>query len=130
MKALDKHLDTFYIIFRIIIGVLFMFHGAQKLFGAFGGNTLDLFTLIWFAGIIEFFGGILIILGVFTRIAALFGGVTMIVAYFKVHAVNGLIPLTNGGELALLYRAAFIMIFALGTRKWGLEKAIFGKEIL
>ena len=123
--------DYFYFVFRVLVGLLFLQHGLQKLFGMFGGlggNSAELFSLMGLAGLIELLGGLAITLGLFVRLAAFVAALEMIIAYFMAHAPNGLIPLVNKGELALLYVAAFLVIMAFGSRKWSLEKAIFKKE--
>ncbi len=91
---------------RIVVGLLFMQHVAQKLFGFPPSNhpspPLELLSLVGIAGILEFFGGLFILLGLFTRsVAFLLWGV-MAVAFFKAHAPNGFWPVSYGGELALL----------------------------
>jgi len=131
-KYINK--DYFYFVFRIFVGLLFLQHGLQKLFGAFGGLTgdgqaVELFSLFGLAGIIELLGGIAITVGFFSRLAAFIAGIEMVIAYFMVHVPQGLIPFVNKGELALLYFAAFLVIIAFGARKWSLEKVIFKKEI-
>ncbi|MEK6949583.1 MAG: DoxX family protein, partial [Nanoarchaeota archaeon] len=123
-----------YFVFRVFIGLLFLQHGLQKLFGAFGGVTgngqpVELFSLFGAAGLIEFVAGIAIAVGLFTRLAAFISAIEMLVAYFMVHIPNGLIPLVNQGELALLYFAAFLALKAYGAGKWSLEKALMKKEV-
>ncbi len=116
-------------VLRAITGFLFAFHGAQKLFGAFGGMggrgaTAHLFTQIWFAGVLEFFGGLLILTGLFTRpIAFLLCG-QMAVAYFQSHAVRGPWPLQNGGELAVLYCFIYLYLFAAGPGPVSLDRVL------
>jgi len=124
--------DYFYFIFRVFVGLLFLQHGLQKLFGMFGGlggQAAELFSMMGLAGLIELLGGLGIALGLFARLGALVAALEMIVAYFMVHVPQGLIPFVNQGELALLYVAAFLVIMAFGSRKWSLEKAIFKKEV-
>jgi len=126
--------DYFYFVFRVLVGLLFLQHGLQKLFGAFGGlggsgQPVELVSLMGLAGTIETFGGLFIALGLFTRLAAFIAAIELLVAYFRVHIPNGLIPFLNGGELALLYIASFLVIIAFGARKWSLEKAVFKKEV-
>jgi|TARA_Y100000310_G_scaffold38954_1_gene36588 putative oxidoreductase len=106
-----------------------MQHSIQKLFGMLGGNSVELFSLFWFAGIIEFFGGLSIALGLFTKIVASIAALEMLVAYFYAHV--GIldiftkklqyIPILNGGELALLYFAAFLVLAIYGAKKWSLD---------
>ncbi len=124
--------DYFYFVFRVFVGLLFLQHGLQKLFGMFGGlggQPAELFSLMGLAGIIETFGGVAIALGLFTRLVAFVTAVEMAVAYFMAHAPNGPIPLTNFGELPLLYFASFLVIMVYGAGKWSLEKALMKKEV-
>ena len=125
-KYINK--DYAYFIFRVLVGLLFLQHGLQKLLGMFGGKSAELFSIMGLAGIIEFLAGISIALGIFARFGAFFAALQMAVAYFMAHAPKGLIPMLNMGELALLYFAAFLAIMAFGARRWSLEKAIFKKE--
>lgn len=132
-KFLEKNADYFYFVFRVLVGLLFIQHGMQKLFGSFGGvgpngGSVPIISLFGLAGIIEFFGGLFLILGLFTRLAALFGIFDMIGAYYIAHWPQGLIPLLNQGELAILYFASFLVILALGARKWGLDSSLFKKK--
>ena len=120
--------DYAYFIFRVLVGLLFLQHGLQKLFGMFGGKSAELFSIMGLAGIIEFLAGISIALGIFARFGAFFAALQMAVAYFMAHSSKGLVPILNMGELALLYFAAFLAIMAFGAGKWSLEKAIFKKE--
>jgi putative oxidoreductase len=132
MKMIGKYLEGkeayFYFAFRVLIGVLFFQHGGQKLFGLFGGKSQALFSLMGLAGIIEFFGGIAIALGLFTRLVALITGIEMVSAYLMVHLPHGWIPIVNKGELALLYLSGFLVLIAYGAKKWSLERALFKKE--
>lgn len=127
-KFAKKKGDYFYFVFRLLVGFMFSLHGAQKLFGVFGGNQVEIFSLIWFAGVIEFFGGSFIALGLFARLSALFGIFNMAGAWFIAHVPQGWTPITNGGELALLYLAAFLIILVYGSRKWGLDNFLFGEK--
>lgn len=120
-KFLHKNSSRFYFTFRVVVGLMFLQFGAQKLFGAFGGNQVELISLMGLAGSIEFFGGLLIAVGLFTRVAALFGIFDMVGAWVLVHIPQGLIPIMNGGELALVFLVSFLLISAYGTGKWGLD---------
>ena len=104
---------------RIVVGFLFFCHGAQKILGWFAepGATrmvLSFPQLIWFAGVLELVGGAFIALGMFTRPVAFLLSGEMAVAYFKTHAPHGLVPLMNGGELAVLYCFIFLRFAAHG----------------
>jgi len=129
----NKIQDYFYFLFRVVVGVLFLQHGGQKLFGWFGGlggNPAELISLMGLAGVIEFFGGLAIVLGLFTRLAAVITAAEMIIAYFMVHLPQGQIPLLNQGEPALLFFVSFLVLLAYGAGKWSLGKILFKKEIL
>ena len=110
---------------RMLIGLLFMQHGAQKLFGMFGGNQVEsLFGLMGLAGVMEFFGGLLVVAGLWTAPVAALLALQMLVAYFMAHAGQGLIPVENNGELALLYMAAFAFLAVSGSGPASLDKKL------
>ena len=114
---------------RIVAGFLFACHGAQKIFGAFGGfagtpgATAPLFTLLWVGGLIELVGGALVALGVRTSIAAFLCSGQMAVAYFMFHQPKGPLPIQNGGELAALYAFVFLYLAAKGAGPLALERS-------
>ncbi len=127
---LKKYQKNIFVFFRVLVGLLFLQHGAQKLFGWFSTKgAVQLFSLMGLAGVIEFFGGLAIALGILTRLSALGSIITMLWAYFQVHFPKGIIPIMNKGELALVYLAAFLVILVFGAGKWSLEKKLWGKEI-
>ncbi len=129
IKEIKKHKDKLYFIFRVLVGFLFFQHGAQKLFGWFGAQgTVPLFTLFGLAGLIELVGGLLILIGLFTKIVASITALEMLVAYFMAHASKGLIPIINGGELSLLYLAAFLVIVRYGGKVWAVENILIKKK--
>jgi len=115
-----------YTIMRFALGMLFWFHGAQKLFGLFGGKPQPLGSLMGVAGIIEFFGGLLVAFGLVTSYAALFCLAEMAVAYLKVHVSRGAWPIVNGGELALLYLFGFLFILTEGGGLWSIDAYLGG----
>lgn len=130
---LNKYQDYLYFVFRVLVGLFFLQHGGQKLFGWFGGlggNPVELISLMGLAGIIEFFGGLAILLGIFTRLAALIAAVEMLAALFMAHFPQGYILIKNQGEPAALFFASFLVLLAYGAGKWSLGKALFKKEIL
>ena len=120
MNFLAPYVEPVYAVFRIVFGVLFACHGAQKVFGVMGGQraTEGLFMA---AGWIELVGGLLIALGLFTWIAAFLCSGEMAVAFFKAHAPEGLNPLTNHGEAAVLFCFAFLYIAARGPGRYSLD---------
>jgi putative oxidoreductase len=106
-----------YAALRIVSGLMFACHGAQKLFGVWGGNKPAMWTQLWIGGVIELVCGILIALGLFTRLAALLASGTMAVAYFQFNwklnmEHNMFLPILNKGEPAVLYCFVFFL-FAL-----------------
>jgi putative oxidoreductase len=112
---------------RMVAGFTFSLHGAQKLFGAFGGMgghgaRAAMFSLIWFAGVLELAGGLLILAGFFTRPVAFILCGEMAVAYFRVHAMRGFWPILNGGELAVLYCFIFLCLAVSGPGPISLDR--------
>jgi putative oxidoreductase len=115
-------IEPAYALLRIVSGFLFAFHGAQKLFGMFGGTAQPFGTLRWTAGAIELVGGILIMIGLFAAITALIASGEMAFAYFMVHQPQGLLPIQNRGELAALYCFVFLFIAMKGAGIWSLRR--------
>lgn len=112
-------------VLRIVAALLFLSHGTAKLFGfphvaMFDGVTVA--SLFGIAGIIEIVGGLLLLVGLFTRPAAFILSGQMAVAYFMVHAPQGFFPLLNGGELAALYSFLFLYFALVGGGAWSLDK--------
>jgi putative oxidoreductase len=122
MKFLAKFEPLAFTALRVVAGLLFSCHGAQKLFGAFGGQQMLHVPLMLAAGIIEFACGILMALGLGTRIAALLASGEMAVAYFMQHAGKGFFPIQNHGELAVVYCFLFLFIATHGAGKFGVDK--------
>ncbi len=112
---------------RFIIGFLFACHGAQKLFGVLGGQRMWGDPLMLAAGILEFFGGGLIALGLFTRPVAFLLSGEMAVGYFRGHAPHGFWPIVNHGELAVLYCFIYLYIATRGAGPLSLDAAVRGK---
>ena len=125
---LDRNKGSIYSIFRIAVALLFFQHGAQKLYGWFGGTQVELMSIFGLAGVIEFYAGILIALGLFTRYAAFLTAATMLVGYFMVHFPQGWVPIMNSGENALLFLVSFLVILFYGPGKWALDNKLFGKK--
>ena len=114
-------------IFRIVVGFLFACHGAASLFGVFGGasgthgGTVAFGTWPgWWAAVIELVCGLLVALGLGTRVAALLCSGSMAFAYFTVHIKHGLLPIVNSGEPAALYAWIFVLIAVIGPGPWAL----------
>ena len=119
---------------RIVAGLLFMQHGVQKLFGLFGGvgpngGTVELMSLMGLAGILETVGGLLIVLGLFTRPVAFLLSGEMAVAYFMAHLPQSFIPIENGGELAALYSFVFLFLSAAGPGAFSIDRARHGRAV-
>ncbi len=124
-RILGKYSEPAYALMRIVIGFLFASHGAQKIFGVFGGvdgagGTAGM-ALIWVAGLIELVGGTLVATGFLAGTAAFVCSGQMAVAYFMAHHQwTLLLPIQNKGELAVLYCFAFLFIATEGSGIWSL----------
>jgi len=119
-------------ILRIVAGLLYLQHGLAKFFNfpvVFPAGQPAMFTLYWFAGIIEVFGSLLLILGLFTRAAAFIMSGEMAIAYFYVHMPRGgFFPLANGGDPVILYCFIFFYFFVAGGGCWSLDQLLFGSS--
>ena len=128
MRLLEKYADHAYALLRIVAGALFFFHGAQKILGVFGAARPPFASQLWFSGIIELVGGLAVMLGLGTRVAALIASGEMAVAYFQVHwkfqMGSRIFPIVNQGELAALYCFVFLLIAFRGGGKWSLDKRL------
>lgn len=122
-NILEKNAQNLYVAFRLIVGILFLMHGIQKLPGIMSGSLGTLFVL---AGLIELVAGTFLIVGLYVRPVALISAVEMLVAFFYIHVMNNgtLNPLVNKGEPALLFFAAFLVLIGFGAGKWSLDKKI------
>lgn len=114
---------------RFVVGFLFICHGASKMFGVLGGSMGSgkpavLGSLLGVSGILEFFGGILLLVGLLTRPVALLIAIEMIVAYFKVHVPRGPWPLLNRGELPVVYCFLLLYLAAVGGGPFSLDRLI------
>jgi putative oxidoreductase len=109
---------------RIVAGLLFLFHGLQKLFGMYGGQVVPLGSMHWFAGVIELGGGLLIMVGLFTSIVAFICSGEMAAAYFISHFPNAFWPIQNRGELAALYCFVFLFIAARGAGPLSIDRNV------
>jgi putative oxidoreductase len=111
-------------VLRIVSGLLFLEHGTQKFLsfpaGQYAGIGWGFDNPAAFAGIIELVCGLLITLGLFTRVAALLASGTMAIGYWTIHAPNSLFPIQNGGEIAALFCFIFLYIFFAGPGAWNL----------
>jgi putative oxidoreductase len=113
-------------ILRIVAALIFLEHGTQKFFGfpsAPANGYPEFLTLIWWQGLIELVGGILLLLGLFTRPVAFILAGDMAVAYWMVHAPKGAYPVLNGGDAAILYCFVFLYIACAGGGAWSADRA-------
>lgn len=130
-------LDLGLLIIRLVVGLLFIGHGAQKLFGWFGGYGLKGtggwfesigmkpgVTMAFLAGLAELIGGLLFALGLFTALAGILIAGTMAMAIVKVHAPNGLWAAANGYEYNLTLLAVAIGVALIGPGQYALDKFI------
>ncbi len=113
---------------RIITGFLFIPHGAQKLFGVLGSEAVPLLSLPGIAGILEFFGGIAILLGLYTRPVAFVLSGLMASAYWIAHGHQALLPIVNRGELAVLYCFVFLLLAARGGGNFSIDGCLGRKN--
>jgi putative oxidoreductase len=119
LSAYNSHC---YALMRIVVGFLFLWHGAQKLFGIpspVPGNIPAFIT--YGAGPIELIGGVLIMIGLFTHWAAFIASGEMAFAYWMVHGTKALLPIENMGELAVLYCFIFLFISTQGSGIWSID---------
>jgi len=123
-KILGPYQERIYAVLRFVVGFLLSFHGFQKLFGSFGNGPFPLVSQTGLGGVIEFFGGLLVAIGLFSSWAAFIASGTMAVAYFQFHQPEGLWPIVNKGELAVVYCFVFLYIAAHGAGKWSVASLL------
>jgi putative oxidoreductase len=122
--------SAFHVVLRVGAGLLFMQHGAQKVlgwFGGFGGQpgaTAELFSQMGLAGVLELFGGLLVVVGLFVRPVSAVLVLLMLAAYGIAHMPRGGVPVQNGGELALLYALIFAYFAAKGAGSASVDRVI------
>lgn len=126
----ERYTPHAYAAFRIVFGLMFLSHGLQKIFGMFGGlaqfggQLPALASEPGIAGVLELGLGTLIMLGLFTKLAAFVASGEMAVAYFKGHQRTAFWPLENQGELAVLFCFAFLYIAARGAGRWSVDEGL------
>jgi putative oxidoreductase len=118
---ISKYETQVYAILRLVVGFLFLWHGSQKLF-AFppAGQAIPPY-IMYIAGPIEFFGGLLVMIGLWTPWAAFVCSGEMAFAYWAVHGTQALLPMLNRGELALIYCFMFLFIAARGSGVFSID---------
>ena len=110
-------------VLRIVTAFLFMAHGANKLFGFLAPPpAVQLYSFMGLGGVLEFFGGLAVLIGLFTRPVAFILSGQMAVAYFMFHAPNGFWPLQNKGDLAVLFTFIFLYLAIAGGGAWSLDR--------
>ena len=120
--SLDRWAPQVLSILRIMVALLFLQHGLSKLFGFPQPMPAPaIFTMIWFAGVIELVGGVLVTLGLFTRAAAFIMSGEMAVGYLLFHAPRSFFPALNGGDPAILYCFVFLYLVFAGPGPWSLD---------
>ena len=127
----ERYAPTTYALFRIVFGFLFLCFGLQKMFGLFGGQVPPLTSLQGAAGVVETVCGLLIMVGLFTRVAAFLASGEMAIAFWYVHVAMigmgklglpaGLVPLNNNGVDAVAFCFAFLYIATRGPGIWSLD---------
>ncbi len=127
MKALARFADPAYALLRMVSGLLFAFHGAQKVLGLLATVRPPVGSQIWVGGVIELVGGLAILLGFQTRLAAFLCSGMMAVAYtqfhWKLQFGAAFWPAVNQGELAVVYCFLFLYLACRGSVRWGLDVA-------
>jgi putative oxidoreductase len=121
-RVFGRFSPQLYALMRIVVGLLFACHGAQKLFGVLGGQHVALASKFGIAGIVEFFGGLMVAIGFLTGTVAFIASGEMAFAYFTVHFPRGGAPIQKGGELAVIYCFVFLFIASRGVGIWGVDK--------
>lgn len=124
-QKLNQFAPIAYAVLRIVAGLMFAMHGSQKLLGIPGDkDPQEIASLMGLAGVIELVGGLLIAVGLFTSIAAFIASGQMAVAFFMAHIPQGILPIMNGGELAVLYCFLFLYIATRGAGIWSVDAAM------
>jgi len=126
MKWLENYTDHAYALLRIVAGLLFLFHGLQKIFGVLAVHHPPVGSQIWIGGLLELVGGLAILVGFQTRLAAFLLSGMMAVAYVQFHWKfqfgAAFWPAVNQGELAVIFCFLFLYMATRGGVKWCLEK--------
>ena len=118
---ISKYELQVYSILRLVVGFLFLWHGSQKLFAFPPAGQVMPPHIVFIAGPIEFFGGLLVMIGLWSRLAAFICSGEMAFAYWAAHGTHALLPLLNGGELAIIYCFLFLFISAKGSGEFSID---------
>ncbi len=127
----DRYAPQTYAVMRIVFGLVFLMYGSQKfgMLGGVNGQGASAPLLSWpfgIAGAIEVIVGVLLIVGLLTKVAAFIGSGEMAVAYFMTHMPNGMTPVQNGGQAAVLFCFAFLYMASRGAGIWSVDGARAG----
>ena len=123
-------------VLRVVTGALFMQHGVQKLFGLLvnparpWNGPPPMFSQFWFAGVLEVFGGALIVFGLLTRPVAFLLAGEMAVAFFQAHFPRSFWPILNGGEPVVLFCFVFLYLFAAGAGPYSVDAALRTRRLV
>jgi putative oxidoreductase len=130
----ERYAPITYALFRIVFGFLFLCYGLQKMFGWFGGQVPPLASMQGAAGVIETVCGLLIMFGLFTRLAAFLASGEMAIAFWYIHVMTiaagknlgaaGLLPINNGGIDAVAFCFAFVYICSRGPGIWSVDSVM------
>ncbi len=135
MSIFDRHKERALSLFRLVVGLLFACHGLASVFGLLGGNmgkggSVPVGTWPgWWAALIQLVAGLLVLVGLGTRVAALLASGSMAYAYFTVHAEHSLFPIENKGEPAAMFCWAFLLIVFFGPGPWSFDRLIGRGEV-
>jgi putative oxidoreductase len=109
-------------VLRIVTALIFLLHGSQKLLGIPPSENMPAFlSFMWIGGFLELAGGLLLLVGLFTRAAAFVVSGEMAVAYWMFHAPRNLFPTLNGGDAAILYCFVFLYFVFAGPGPWSID---------
>ena len=126
-SSLDRGRPYVLSIVRIVVALLFLQHGLQKYF-SFPSAGPQMRPILYAQGVIEIIGGILLFLGVYTRVVAFILAGDMAIAYFMAHFPRSFFPAVNGGDAAVLYCFIFLYIFFAGGGPWSLDRAVLRQD--
>lgn len=130
----EKAVEASYFLLRVVAGLLFLQAGGMKIWDWFGGIPAQfgghphVLSQTWIGGVLEFYGGTAILLGLFTRPVAFVLSGEMAVAYWQFHASAGTWPIQNHGEQAVLFCFIFLFMAAWGGGEWSLDRLIGRKK--
>lgn len=138
LEALNRYQPQALAVLRIVAALCFMAHGTQKMFGfpasQMGGGGFELFSLMGLAAVLEVFGGLAILLGVFTRPVAFILAGQMAYAFWFVHVPvmgqGNIIPVANGGDGAVLFCFIFLYLVFAGPGAWSVDEVLKSRRSL